>query len=123
MLGMADIGDNMADRGMGGALSRENRATFRDVYATPGLWQQMGAYGSGRSEEWPDFRINPATGKQWERESETIFMEMLMSAFKKQEDERRLGDSTTKKTQVTKPIEYGEELPSTAGPGYIKPRQ
>lgn len=121
---MCDIGDNMADRGIGGALSRENRDTFRDVYSTPELWQQMRSYGGGQSEEWPNFRLNPITGEAWKHENQMEFMEMMMEAFRRQEDERRLGGSVTEKTKTHIPDpDFPEGLPGQAGPGYIKEKK
>ena len=110
----------MADRGMGGALSPGNRERFRDEFSTPELWQQMVQYGGGQSDEWPDYRMNPVTGKGWGLESQTDFMEMLMEAFRKQEDERRLKGSVTEKTKVQRGDIDFPDLPSTAGGGYIK---
>ena len=112
---MCYIGDKMANRNIG-PLSQENRSRFRDEFSTPELWQQMSRYGSRQSDEWPDYRMNPVTGRGWESSNQTIFMEMLMNAFKEQEDERRSKKAVGKKKKVYSDPQY-EEAVNLAGGG------
>ena len=72
----------MADRG---PLTQENRAAFRG-FATPDIWQQMAKYGMGQGDSFPSRFDMTSTG-----DDEVLFLEMMMKAFKEQEDKKRLG--------------------------------
>ena len=65
-------------------LTPENRKVFRG-FATPEIWQQMANYGMGRSDSFPSRFDMKSTG-----EDETLFLEMMMKAFREQEDKKRL---------------------------------
>jgi hypothetical protein len=122
---MCYIGGEMADPngGRSNALSQENRSRFRDEFSTPELWQQIRRYGSNQSDDWPDYRINPVTKKGWGSSQQTDFMELLMEAFRKQEDERRKPEAVAgKKKEYRGDIDF-PNLPSTAGGGYIEVKE
>jgi hypothetical protein len=75
----------------------------------------MVGYGRNQSDEWPDYRMNPVTGKGWGSDAQTDFMEMLMRAFREQEDKRRLGGAVAEKTKVHTDPQYEEAIRLQAG--------
>ena len=103
-------GGEMADpRDPGGALSAENRGTFRGSIPAD-IWQQMARYGMGQQDQWPDWR-----SIQGISEAEMPLLEALMLAFKKEQGARRppVGKTVT--------LQPGDEeyTPPNAGGGYI----
>jgi hypothetical protein len=84
----------MADRG---SLTPKNRAEFKG-YATPEIWQGMADYGMGRSDSFPSRFDMGTTG-----EDEVKFLEMMMIAFREQEDRRRLERAKGTKERVLMP--------------------
>ena len=114
---MRDVGGKMGNPGgkRSSALSEENRSRFRDEFSTPELWEKIRRYGSGQSDEWPDYRMNPVTGSGWGSSAQTDFMEMLMQAFREQEDARRSGGAVAEKTKVHTDPQYEEAVRLAAG--------
>ena len=84
----------MADRG---PLTPGNRDVFRG-FATPEIWQQMANYGGGRSDSFPS-RLDMKTTSP----DEVLFLEMMMKAFKEQEDKRRMERAVPGKERVLLP--------------------
>ena len=93
----------MADRGQ---LTPENRAVFKG-FATPEIWQQMGQYGAGNSDAFPSRFDMKATSSE-----EVLFLEMMMKAFKEQEDKRRMEKAMGVKEQIAP---TGDPLLTEAG--------